>query len=125
MKLKVIILPLLLMVLQLKVDLLVEKKYKRPVRDIFYVTIVKRNLPRVQKIVTVTPSEKPDIIEYYGNTKGQRGVVAVLSLNGEVYTVREGEVFGNRYRVISIFPDRVILLNKKSGKKITIKLKEG
>ena len=125
MKLKVIILPFLLMALQLKVDLLVEKKYKKPVRDIFYVTIIRRNVPRVQKIVTVAPAEKPDVIEYYGNTKGQRGVVAVLSLNGEVYTVREGEVFGNRYRVISIFPDRVILKDRKSDKKITIKLKEG
>jgi len=125
MKLRAFILPLFLMVIQLKVDLLVEKKYKKPIRDIFYVTTVRRTVQKPQKIITITPSEKPDIIEYYGNTKGQKGFVAVLSLNGEVYTLREGEVFGNKYRVIRIFPDQVILRNEKSGKKITVKLKEG
>lgn len=125
MKLKVIFLPLLLMVIQLKVDLLVEKKYKKPIRDIFYIATVRRAVQRPQKIITVAQAEKPDVIEYYGNTKGQRGVVAVLSLNGEVYTVREGEVFGNNYRVIRIFPDQVILRDEKNGKKIIVKLKEG
>ena len=127
MKLKAFILPLILMAVQLKVDLVQSKRYIKPVRDIFYVASQRssRNIPRPSSIVTSPAVEKTDVIEYYGNAKGQRGVVAVISLNGEVYTVREGEVFSKRYRVQRIFPDRVILRDMNTNKDITVKLKEG
>ena len=125
MKLKVYILPLILLTLQLRLDLIQEKTFRKPVRDIFYIASQTRRKigPRIS--IPTAPVERADVIEYYGNTKGQKGVVAVISLNGEVYTIREGEFFGKRYKVLSIYPDRVILKDTKSNKEIIIKLKEG
>ncbi len=122
MRVRVLILPLLLNVLVLRVDFLKQKKYYKPVRNLFYMAY--ENVPRATK-TQPTVQETTDKIEYYGNTKGAQGIVAVLSLNGEVYTVREGDTLGRRYRVLKIFSDRVILLDEKKKQKITVKLKEG
>ena len=123
MKVKVLILPFLLNVLVLRVDFLKQKKYYKPVRNLFYMAY--ENVPRTTKTQGPTVQEPADKLEYYGNTKGAQGIVAVLSLNGEVYTVREGDTLGKRYRVLKIFSDRVILLDEKKNQKITVKLKEG
>ncbi len=123
MRVRIWALPLLLMFVVLRTDYLKPKKYHKPVRNLFYMAsqLVVRSAPSPVQ----APAEPSDTIEYYGNTKGAQGTVAVLSLNGEVYTVREGEVLGKKYRVVKIYSDRVILLNEKSNKKITVRIKEG
>ncbi len=124
MRLKVYLLPLMLLsVLELKTDLLVVKKFKMPVRDIFYTYTIRKTPPPIRSIQI--PMENPEVIEYYGNTKGQKGVVAVLSLNGEVYTVKEGELIAKRYRVLKIYSNKVVLKDEEKRKNITVKLKEG
>ncbi len=123
MKVRALIFPILLNLLILKVDLLKPKKYHRPIRNLFYMAY--ETAPRPSTSVAPAVQEPVDKIEYYGNTKGAQGIVAVLSLNGEVYTVKEGEVLGKRYRVLKIFSDRVVLLDERKNKKITVKLKEG
>ncbi len=123
MKVKVWALPVLLSLLMLRTDYLKSRKYRKPARNLFYMSMQLTSRPSSAPVQTA--QEPADVIEYYGNTKGAQGIVAVLSLNGEVFTVREGELLGKRYRVVKIFSDKVILLDEKKKKKITVKIKEG
>ncbi len=123
MKVKAWTLPLILAFLALRTDYLRTRKYRKPVRNLFYMASQLASRPSISPVQKI--QEPTDVIEYYGNTKGAQGTVAVLSLNGEVFTVREGELLGKRYRVVKIFSDKVILLDEKKKKKITVKIKEG
>ncbi len=106
----------------------VAKRYIPPVRNILSAFSKEKKIKRI-KIVEVLPKreekkEEADLIEYYGIARGAKGRVAVLSINGEPFTVMEGEIILNRYRIDKLYDDRVVLYDFDRKSNIIIKLKE-
>ncbi len=69
-------------------------------------------------------SKKEDVIEYYGIARGAKGRVAVISINGEIFTVLEGEIILGRYRVVRVTDRDVLLYNFEEKRERLVPLKE-
>ncbi len=102
-----------------------EKHYLPPFRNILS---AEGNFSSPKPVEKAPPliqlSKKEDIIEYYGIAKGAKGRVAVISINGEIFTVLEGEIILGRYRVVRVTDRDVLLYNFDEKKERLVPLKE-